>query len=376
MSPLPPLTRALIVALATFSIINAAVRYSLWAPQHAAPWSDRLYHVPYLTIVPASSLLYPWVFLTATLVEQNIVGLLVTAVTLFYGGRYLERAWGSREYTKFILLAALLPNASAFVAYLLLYTVTRDPALRCPAPSRIAPPSLLTHSSATSINGGIAIQAGFLVAFKQLVPEHTVTIAKGLVQIRVKHFPAVFLLANTISGILLGTDTAMILSWIGFLTSWTYLRFYRLSPSLSATTGEGSSIRGDASDTFAFAYFFPDVVHVPVALAADRVYDLLVVLRLCSAFTDEDVQEGNEQASARGQGTLPRLLNAPRGSKAEGRREEAERRRALALRALDERLQSAPPRPPVSPSPAASQPEASVTGIDAANLDTSDDAKD
>lgn len=168
----------------------------------------------------------------------------------------------------------------------------------------------------------------------------------------------------------------MILSWIGFLTSWTYLRFYRLSPSLSAATGDGSSIRGDASDTFAFAYFFPDVVHAPVALIADRVYDLLVVLRLCSAFTDEDVQEGNEHASARGQGTLPHLLNAPRGSKAEGRREEAERRRALALRALDERLQSAPPRPPVSPSPAASQPEKPDTDVDAANLDTPDDTED
>ena len=43
----------------------------------------------------------------------------------------------------------------------------------------------MNHSMAT-ICGGVALQAGFLVAFKQLVPEHTVTIAKGLIQIRVK----------------------------------------------------------------------------------------------------------------------------------------------------------------------------------------------
>jgi len=204
----------------------------------------------------------------------------------------------------------------------------------------------LTHIRTTSINGGIAVQAGFLVAFKQLVPEHTVTIAKGVVQVRVKHFPAIFLVANTISGLLLGTDTAMILSWIGFLTSWTYLRFYRISPSLSsASTGECPAIRGDASDTFAFAYFFPDVIHSPIALIADQVYNALVLLRICSPFSDDDVQEGNEQASSRGHGTLPTVLNAPVGSGSEGRRDEAERRRALALRALDQRLYSAPQNP-------------------------------
>lgn len=41
-------------------------------------------------------------------------------------------------------------------------------------------------ASIRSIHGGVAIQAGFLVAFKQLVPEHTVTIAKGIIKIRVK----------------------------------------------------------------------------------------------------------------------------------------------------------------------------------------------
>jgi hypothetical protein len=38
----------------------------------------------------------------------------------------------------------------------------------------------------TTICGGVALQAGFLVAFKQLVPEHTVTIAKGIIRVRVK----------------------------------------------------------------------------------------------------------------------------------------------------------------------------------------------
>lgn len=181
------------------------------------------------------------------------------------------------------------------------------------------------------------------MAFKQLVPEHTVTIAKGVVQIRVKHFPAIFLIANTISGVAIGTETAMLLAWLGFLTSWTYLRFYRVSPLLSTTnTGEGTTIRGDASDTFAFAYFFPDAVHAPVAALSDVVYGLLVTFKICSPFSAEDVDASNEQASARGQGTLPNVLDSGRSGRSGGRREEAERRRALALRALEQRIQAVP----------------------------------
>lgn len=326
---IPPLTRALLLGFVFFTSLNAYARYRLWTSSPTPkPFGDRGFHAPYLTIVPGSSLVYPWVFVTATLAEQNVAGLVTTGATLFYGGRYLERAWSSSEYTKFMLLVSLVPNVASFVAYFLLYVLSRNPA-----------------HAATSINGGIAIQAGFLVAFKQLVPEHTVSVAKGIIRIRVKHFPAIFLVANTISGVALGTDTAMLLAWIGFLTSWTYLRFYRVSPSLSATaTGEGSSIRGDASDTFAFAYFFPDAIHAPVAALSDAAHSVMVALRICSPFSAEDVESSNEQVSARGQAGLP-SASAGRGGKGAGRREEAERRRALALRALDQRLTSAATRP-------------------------------
>lgn len=163
---------------------------------------------------------------------------------------------------------------------------------------------------------------------------------------RVKHFPAIFLAANTVSGLILGTDTAMLLAWCGFIVSWTYLRFYRISPSLFTSStgmdvGTGSTapselIKGDASDTFAFAAFWPDVVQPPIATVSDAVYDILVSLRVCTPFSAADVDAGNEHASAREGGSeLPSLLNAGRDGGARG---EAERRRALALRALDQRL--------------------------------------
>lgn len=162
---------------------------------------------------------------------------------------------------------------------------------------------------------------------------------------RVKHFPALFLLLNAIGGIVFGTDTAAILSWLGIMTSWTYLRFYKRQPDLSGTSTSELGIKGDASETFAFAYFFPDSLQPPISFVSDKVYTVLVSLRICTPFSDEDVASGNEQAMARGEAGLPNLLqNGGRvggGARGSGKREEAERRRAIALKALDQRLQAA-----------------------------------
>ncbi|KAF2447122.1 DUF1751-domain-containing protein [Karstenula rhodostoma CBS 690.94] len=338
---LPPLTRGLLAALVLFTLLNFALRpASSWTERAAKPVTAVGNGVPYLSIVPGVSVVYPWVFLLATTVEQNVLGLVTTGLTVFYGGRYLERAWGSTEFAKFILFVSMVPNLLSFLLYVVGYVLSRN-----------------ERTLTTTIAGGIAIQAGFLVSFKQLVPEHTVAIAKGLIRMRVKHFPAIFLLANTISGIALGTETAMFLAWFGFLTAWVYLRFYRVSPSLSsAATGDGSVIKGDASDTFAFAHFFPEPLQTPIGTVADQVYGTMVSLKVCTPFSAEDIDAGNEQASARVEGGLPSIMNPnSRGGKGGQTRAEAERRRALALKALDQRLHAATSRPapaPAQPAPA------------------------
>ncbi|KAJ9649328.1 hypothetical protein H2199_000103 [Coniosporium tulheliwenetii] len=322
---LPPLTKYLLATLLIFTLLNAILRpYSSWVEGAEKAGISKGDGAPYLAIVPRKSIVYPWVCLTAALVEQNIFGLLITGATVFYGGRYLERAWGSSEFAKFILFVAMIPNILSWVLYYLFFALSgSDRALN------------------TTISGGIQLQAAFLVAFKQLVPEHTVAIAKSLIRMRVKHFPAIFLLGNTISGLVFGTETALFLAWFGFFTSWIYLRFYRTSPSLSsAATGESGT--------------------TVIAPIADRVYDTLVTLRICTPFSDEDIDAGNEQASARAEGGLPSLMNAGgRAGRGGGRREEAERRRALALKALDQRLHAAASRP----HPAAAAPATAVPSI-------------
>jgi membrane associated rhomboid family serine protease len=116
---LPPITRIILSALAAQSLLSFAIRYSQWT-------TNTNVVVPYIQLVPQLSLFYPWTFITTTLVENNVFTLAIACVTLFYGGRYLERAWTSREFVKFLVITALVPNAITFGTLVILYAITGD----------------------------------------------------------------------------------------------------------------------------------------------------------------------------------------------------------------------------------------------------------
>lgn len=201
-------------------------------------------------------------------------------------------------------------------------------------------------TSLTVIGGTIAIQVSFLVAFSQLVPAHTVTLFRGILSMRVHRFPLVYLgIVSILSLTPLLSRAAFWLAFFGFLTSWTYLRFYKtVFPDLDQS--QAASLRGDASETFAFAEFFPGPARPFVAAFADQVFEVLVAMRLCTPFSQADV------SAARGDNMLQR--GAPGGARAE-----AERRRAIALRALDQRLHAATSH---TASRASQQPPSQPTG--------------
>jgi len=332
----PPVTRILLGLILIFSFLYNLARWRWSQTNGTTPSPTSAPLAPYLRLVPAMSLLYPWTVVTATLVEQNLVALLVNMATVFFGGKYLERAWGSKGFSLVLIIATVIPNLLVVPTYVIWAAITGNP-----------------DRALTPINGGITTQAAFLVAFKQLVPEHTVSIYKGMVKVRVKHFPAIFLAVNTLSGLIFGTDTALILAWYGLVTTWTYLRFYKRQPDLSGTSTDGRGLKGDASETFAFATFFPDVVQPPIATVCNQIFLVLCNLKLCTPFSDEDIATSNEQAAAREEAGLP-TFNRHGRVKGMGKREEAERRRALALKALDDRLNAASSRsanPPTTITP-------------------------
>ncbi|EPS45028.1 hypothetical protein H072_1032 [Dactylellina haptotyla CBS 200.50] len=331
---LPPLTRAIIVVELCFSLIAGALRYSAWVSRAALDNNAPLGSPPpeflastriqYLTVVPALSIIYPWTQVTASFVEANIFTLVITLATFFYGGKYLERAWGGREFAKFLGVVSVGSNVIALAIYVIWYAISSN-----------------VERNFTSISGGVALQAGFLVAFKQLVPEHTVTLFKGVIKMRVKHFPALFIFFNLLSGLIIGTDVAAILAINGFLTSWIYLRFYK-KQYVDLSSSQPVSLRGDASETFAFAHFFPDSLYPFISPITNTIYGLAVAVKLCIPFTDEDVQAGNSRvaASSANAGGFAGILGPP-GGRLSAARQEAERRRALALKVLDQRLHAA-----------------------------------
>lgn len=210
-------------------------------------------------------------------------------------------------------------------------------------------------SSLTTIAGTIPLQISFLVAFSQLVPAHTVTLFRGIVSLRVPRFPLLYIgLVTVLSLTPILTSASLFLSIFGFLTSWTYLRFYKtVFPDLDSSS-QPASLRGDASETFAFAEFFPAPAKPFVAALSNSVFDFLVAVRICTPFQSIDGYHNQQHSQHRG---------IPGGARAE-----AERRRALALKALDQRLhaatahaasraQSSQPPPPVHlPAPAATGP--------------------
>ncbi|KAG6043174.1 hypothetical protein E4U39_004869 [Claviceps sp. Clav50 group G5] len=301
---IPPVTRAVLIALVFQSFISAAIRYRQWT-EHS-----RIV-IPYLTLVPQLSLTYPWTFLTSALVESNVFTFAISGVTLYHGGRYLERAWSSADLAKFLILVTLIPNVLTFLVMIFLFALTRSEGW-----------------TLTSISGGVSIQVAFLVAFSQLIPAHTVTLFRGILSLKVPRLPLLYIgIVTVLSLTPLLTRATVWQALFGFLSSWTYLRFYKaVFPDLDSS--QPASLRGDASETFAFAEFFPGPVKPFVAGLSEQIFNILVMMRLCVPFSHADM------SIARGERSLQR--GTPGSARAE-----AERRRALALKALDQRLSAA-----------------------------------
>ncbi len=134
---LPPLTRGLFVVLLCLSALNVSLRFRRWTSSLDSPGSSLTspsnyvsapeLAIPYLVIVPTTSLKFPWTFVTAALVENNGVALTISALVIWFGGRYLERAWGSTEFGKFLLFTTWIPNLFAFLVYAIWHGVVGAP---------------------------------------------------------------------------------------------------------------------------------------------------------------------------------------------------------------------------------------------------------
>ncbi|KAH0838018.1 eukaryotic integral membrane protein-domain-containing protein [Lanmaoa asiatica] len=322
LTSIPPVTRGFTAA----TIAATSLYLWIW-------WSTGIVYLPWLTLVPGSSLFYPWTFATSALVEVSIIELFVTMAVIPASLRYFERLWGTVETLKFIVVCVTVPNLIAFAFNWIEFLATRNADL---------------FLYGMQYHGQMALFTSVLVAFTQLIPEHQVQIL-GFFKVRVKAsivpcvprvlliylllqtLPMVYLTFSTVMTII-GFQCPYIVIQFGWFVSWVYLRFYKRN----ADIGSGTTTYGDRSETFALTSWFPPFLHPVLSALGNAVHKVATQFRLIPTSVPYDIESGYSQ--------LPG-----------GARAEAERRRALALKALDQRLANSATNSPIQNGPSTSQ---------------------
>ncbi|KAF8581669.1 DUF1751-domain-containing protein [Ramaria rubella] len=319
----PPATRSFAAVL---TLLSGTYYWLQWHQPEASLTSSHP-SAPFLTLIPGVSWIYPWTFLTSSFVEKTVFELVFSLVCLPISLRYLERLWGTLETFKFIGIILVVSNIVTFIVSWIEYVVLGS--------------EFFVYGM--EYHGQMALQTGVLVAFTQMIPEHQVQLFSVL-KLRVKRLPMLYVTFST-AMCLIGYQDPFILIQFGWLVAWIYLRFYKRTGG--DTPGGGPIEYGDRSETFAFIYWFPPLLHYPISIAANFAYVLALRLRLVPEHSGSsiDLETG-------GYASLPG-----------GARAEAERRRAMALKALDQRLANPAQNPgassshhPTSPAPEVTNP--------------------
>ncbi|XP_077080071.1 transmembrane protein 115 [Siphateles boraxobius] len=240
-----------------------------------------------------------WTLLTHAVVEQHIFGVAANIATVMVAGRLLEPLWGALELLIFFAVVNVAAGLLSGLSYLLTYAVTFD----------------LDYLFAVRVYGAPAFLGGILVALKQTAGDTTVL---RVPQIRLKAAPALALLSIAVLRLagLLDTSAPLAACGYGALSGWVYLRFYQ----------RHSRGRGDMSDHFAYASFFPEALQPAVGFAAGLVHSVLVKMKVCRKMVKRYDVGAPSSITISLPGTDP---------------QDAERRRQLALKALNERLKHA-----------------------------------
>ncbi|XP_075039940.1 transmembrane protein 115 [Mixophyes fleayi] len=237
--------------------------------------------------------LWLWSLVTHGLVELHAWDVLANLLLTLGAGRRLEPLWGAPELLLFYGVVSLSVGVLSSLFYLVAYAATSD----------------LHFLFSANIHGFPAFAGAVLVAHKQ-------TAGDGLVEPQrwVLLLPQLALLGVsvlTVAGLIPGQ--ILVGYGLGLLSGWVYLRFYQ----------RHSRGRGDMSDHFSFASFLPGPVQPAANLFGNLAHAALVKVRLCPRAVKRYDVGAPSSITISLPGTDP---------------QDAERRRQLALKALNERL--------------------------------------
>lgn len=296
---IPPATKALTLANLTLGVIGCIL--------HAMPTSDSganngvSFSVLHLQMCASPWSTRPWTLLSAAFAQSNFFVFVFQVAVFVPCARFLEHVYSSPQLLQF----ALVVNG-VLSTFLVALTFI---------PMRL----ISSQYSECSVNGVTveamwSLGAGMIVAFKQLLPEHTVNLMNGLVSMRIKHLPFIYLISVTVIFLLTNNTSACLQSWYGAALSWLYLRYFRIQ----------DGVRGDRSEAFALPTMFPILMQPPIRTVCRACTKILVSLKIIDLASDQKP-------------VLPILSPRIVGSSAENA--EAERRRALALKTIETRMQ-------------------------------------
>ncbi|NP_001121214.1 transmembrane protein 115 S homeolog [Xenopus laevis] len=251
---------------------------------------------PALAVTPG--LLLPtnlriWTLATHGLLELDFWQVLCNLLLTLAAGRCLEPLWGAPELLLFYGVVSVAVGILGSLVFLLAYAAMADS----------------YYLFYIHIHGFLAFAGAVLVAHKQIVGDGQIE-SKWWMQA----LPQLVLLAVIALHFIGLIPIQKFVGYsLGMLSGWVYLRFYQ----------RHSRGRGDMSDHFSFASFFPGPVKPAAALLGNVTHAALVKLRLCPQAVKRYDVGAPSSITISLPGTDP---------------QDAERRRQLALKALNERL--------------------------------------
>ncbi|CAH3170527.1 unnamed protein product [Porites lobata] len=238
-----------------------------------------------------------WTLITGGFTEYRIWNVLIDIAVLVLCGQLLEPLWGALEFLKFVLILDVGTSLLASAVCVFAYVATFD-----------------TQMWFLQFSGMTGILSGMMIAFKQIKPEQELGMSS--LGLRVKHVPSIVVLVYSILciiGVLPIILLVMVLS--GTVIGWVYLRFYQ---------PRGKGVKGDLSEGFSCASFFPEAAQSPVNTLSTIIFNTLVRLKVCH----KPIRTYDVGAPSAITISLPGMDPV-----------DAERRRQKALKALNERLQ-------------------------------------
>ena len=299
----------LLVTRYTTAALSVLLLLGVAAPQSVG---DVLGLVPGYTL----SNYYLWTFVTAGLLHTSLLLGAINIVAFVAGSPCLERAWGSRPWLLYLLLVDVSVQLLLFASMIALYALTQS--------------ELFLFRSVCGFSG---INAAIAVALKQRWAEQPILghpALSSLHGLRYEHLPFVLCSLSALLWLAGWLGAEVVLVVLGTAVSFVYLRFY----AVDGDTGEVGDLRAD----FSFASLFPDVLGVRGSVNLLAAVPFHVLMRSGLFASALKSHAGRTAAAAADSDSDASLLPHLPGDTFRAVDPQAERRRQLAIKAIDDKL--------------------------------------